>query len=131
MSHLIANEGGDLVTPLAPLFWPTSTSDEENLKRARWSMNQQRAMFQEDPSAIFLKVVDTDHGDEVLSLARWHFYEHGYKHSEFTAWELNGKGAEADSTWPEEVNVPVARATLIPVFEARSGWMGQGRQWGT
>ncbi|KAL9084878.1 MAG: hypothetical protein Q9159_004999 [Coniocarpon cinnabarinum] len=129
MSHYKFNHDGDLIAPLVHRFWPHSEDDEVNSARNAWSLKQQREIFEEDSSVRFMKVIDTDKNNEILSLARWHCYENGYKHPEFTAFELNGTHPDADERWPEAANVPLAKAVLIPLLEARPQWMGQRPMW--
>ncbi|KAL9049578.1 MAG: hypothetical protein Q9162_007147 [Coniocarpon cinnabarinum] len=129
MSHYKFNHDGDLIAPLVYRFWPHSEDDEVNSARNAWSLKQQREIFEEDSSVRFMKVIDTDKNNEILSLARWHCYENGYKHPEFTAFELNGTHPDADERWPEAANVPLAKAVLIPLLEARPQWMGQRPMW--
>ena len=129
MSTYKFHQGGDLIAPLVPRFWPTSADDEPNGARNRWSLRQQRAFFNEDPTVRFMKCVDTSNG-EIISLARWHYYENGYKHPEFTALELNGTAPDAEQTWPGAANGALAKAIIVPILEDRPRWSGDSPQWG-
>ena len=129
LSRYIHHEGGDLIAPLVPMIWLISKDDAANTKRNEWSLRQQEDIYREDPTVHFMKVIDTDAGDEIISLARWHFYPEGYKHAEMGAWELNGTAADADKTWPKEINVPLAKALLEGILCERHEWQIHGPQW--
>ena len=130
MSKYVFNKGGDLTAPLVPMIWPTSEDDALNTERANWSLSQQKDMFHQDPTVKFMKAVDTDNEDEIISLARWHYYPEGFKSDTMMAWELNGTLPDADETWPRGINVSLAKALLIPLLKARPEWMGSKPQWG-
>jgi len=130
MSRYMFREGGDLIAPLVPIIWPTSDDDAANTKRNNWSLQRQKDIFYQDPTVKFLQVVDTDRDDEIISLARWHYYPEGFKPDTMLAWELNGTHPDADENWPQKINVPLAKAVLISIVTARPGWMGKEPQWG-
>lgn len=123
------HDGGDVCAPVLPFCWPTTSDDESMLKRTAWSMAQQRYIFEHDPTCRFMKVVDTDNDNEIIALARWHFYEDGYKHPEMTAQELNPL-TDDDEDWHEGLNTQLAKDMLVPVFEGRQSWCGGGPQYG-
>jgi len=129
MSKYLFNKGGDLTAPLVPMIWPTSKDDALNTERTKWSLNQQKDMFHQDPTVKFMKAVDTDNEDEIISLARWHYYLEGFKPDSMIPWELNGTLSDADENWPKGINVPLAKALLIPLLKARPGWTGSEPQW--
>lgn len=129
MSAYKFNRDGDLIAPIVPRFWPSTASDDLNSERNSWSIQQQRNIFDNDTTVRFVKVTDTDN-DEIVSLGRWHYYENGYQHPQFTAAELNGTQPDADPVWPVGANGPLAEAVLIPILEVRPKWMGQKPQWG-
>ena len=125
-----ASPTDDLTAPLVPLGWHLDEHDKEGaLARARWSLKQQHEIFTDDPTVRFLKVVDSATSDTV-ALARWHFYSHGFDPSTMSAWELNGRAPDADERWPPGMNVPLAKAVLLPLLKARPTWMTHGPQWG-
>ena len=130
MLSYVHNNGGDLIAPLVPIGWLTSTVDADNAERNRWSLKQQREIFDDDPTATFLKVIDTDDNNNIIALARWHYYEKGWQHKDMAAWELNGRAPDADQTWPKAMNKELFQAILMPLLEARSDWLGQRPMWG-
>lgn len=130
MAALKYHDGGDLSSPATPAIWTTSDDAAEMAGRTRWSVKQQREMFHDDPSTRFMKVVDTDKDNAIVSIARWHYYPNGYQYKETFAWELNGKGPYADKEWPDKINVPLAKMVLDDIFRQRAEWMGQRPMWG-
>lgn len=77
LENLTEEQGGTLVDPLILDVWSVS-STQDSWRRRVWSATQNKGRFLHDKTAHFVKVVDTDLGDEIVSLARWHFYEHGF-----------------------------------------------------
>ncbi|KAF7542060.1 hypothetical protein G7054_g164 [Neopestalotiopsis clavispora] len=61
--------GDDLVAPPNPVAWP-------------------RRRFLRDPTTNFVKVVDTEDGGDIVAVARWHFYPHGYDYVAEAHWEM-------------------------------------------
>jgi hypothetical protein len=130
MSTYVLSRGGDLSGPIVPFFWPPTADEAEMAERTRWSMKQQREIFEDDLTAHFMKVVDTDRGDDIIALARWHYYERGYRHSEMLSRELNGAKPDAEATWPPQINVGLAKALLDLLLAVRPEWQGQRPMWG-
>lgn len=79
--------GDDLVANPVPTCWPVSNT-EEATTRARWHFARQRERFLNDETATFIKVVDTSNNCDIISLARWHFYSHGYRFKDHGHWEV-------------------------------------------
>ncbi|KAH7024672.1 uncharacterized protein B0I36DRAFT_163633 [Microdochium trichocladiopsis] len=110
IGHADAGEpGDDLVAPPCPVSWPVKTREEAQL-RARCHFTWQRQRFLEDPSVRYVKVVDTtgtsttstdpgagnddatareeEESDEIVAVARWHFYPNGYDYEREKHWEM-------------------------------------------
>lgn len=79
--------GDDLVAPPNPVAWPVSTTSEAQT-RARHCFALQRRRFLWDPTTNFVKVVDTENGGDIVAVARWHFYPHGYDYAAEAQWEM-------------------------------------------
>ncbi|KAF2155516.1 hypothetical protein K461DRAFT_274506 [Myriangium duriaei CBS 260.36] len=83
--------GDDLVGNPVPFCWPVANrSDAE--ARCLWHFSRQRKRYIEDTSVRFMKVIDTgkegEKSNEIISIARWHFYESGYSYERDVRWEL-------------------------------------------
>ena len=119
---------GDLATgPLSHLAYPASNQDEAT-QRLAYTMHQQRARFLHDPTAHFAKVVDTA-TDEIVALARWHFYPTGYVFPGKNWRDMDSVPAPGWSSSrgpPERFRPDVYDAIFVPTLEARKGWMPQG-----
>jgi len=127
-------EKGDLVAPALQAVWhlpePSSSDHLEAAKRrAEWSARQQADLARNDPTVHWVKVVDTDKGDEMVGLGRWHLYEKGFEN--YGDHEICGtKDRKDPDTWPEGLNKELLLGLLDPCFADRRKWMGEGRYWG-
>ncbi|KEY66402.1 hypothetical protein S7711_05836 [Stachybotrys chartarum IBT 7711] len=77
----------DLVAPPCPVTWPVVTRTEARV-RARYHFEWQKRRLLGDPSLNFLKVVDDENGDDIVAVARWHFYPKGYDYESNKHWEM-------------------------------------------
>ena len=73
-----SNSKGSLACPLLFHLWPVDADKNQSLHRSAWSAAQDAWRFQHDPTAHFVKVVDTAADDEILAIARWHHYPDGW-----------------------------------------------------
>jgi hypothetical protein len=79
--------GDDLIAQPFPLAWPVSTRPEAQTRI--WHSNALlKRRFLNDPTISFLKVVDEDNAGDIVAVARWHFYPHGYDYETEKHWEL-------------------------------------------
>lgn len=77
MRQFVLRTDGQLTTPAVERAMPIA-SDEAATRRNDWNVQQQRDIFRDDPSARMVKAVDTDRHDEILAVARWHYYARGF-----------------------------------------------------
>jgi GNAT superfamily N-acetyltransferase len=86
--------GDDCVAPPNPVAWPVATPAEAQT-RAHCAFALQKRRFLKDPTVRFLKVVDTEMGEEstsnggnIVAVARWHYYPEGYDYDRDAHWEM-------------------------------------------
>lgn len=129
ISGFVLSKDGDLAAAAATVCWHAE-GDESTRARYLWSLKQQRDIYANDPTAHFVKAVDTQNGNGIAAIARWHFYPDGYQ-DKFTPLEYLGTAdPEDDGSWPEGLNKALYKAILDPLLEARRSWMGDGPYWG-
>lgn len=121
--------GDDLVGPPTPLCCPVTTQQEASARLA-FHFGKQRDRFLDDPTVRYMKVVERDangeaSGDEIISLARWHFYPTGYSFARDVHWETHD-GA-SDREIPKGFNVQLHNYILSTRDAARSEWMEAGK----
>ena len=75
--------GGPLTDPLLLDCWRIDSLADE-IGRNAWDAEQKTWRLLNDRTAHFVKVVDLDRPDEIISVARWHHYDQGYSVEE--AW---------------------------------------------
>lgn len=128
--------GDDLVAPPNPVAWPVSTRAEAE-QRARRCFALQRRRFLEDPTVRFLKVVDDSPegggGAVVVAVARWHYYEGGYKYEREAHWEMaplntaEGEDGGGESHPPPNFNVRLHNHILTERDSFREQWIPSGK----
>ena len=72
-----STNGGPLTDPLLLDCWRIDSPADE-LKRNAWDAEQRTWRLLNDRTAHFVKVVDSERPDEIISVARWHYYDQGY-----------------------------------------------------
>lgn len=88
ISHASLHQpGDDLVAPPNPVAWPVTTRSEAQM-RARHCFALQHRRLIRDPTTKFVKVVDEDNLDDIVAVARWHYYPHGYDYATEGHWEM-------------------------------------------
>ena len=115
--------GDDLVGPPVPFCWPVSTREEART-RLRVHMAKQFQRYKEDPSVIYLKVLD-DSGS-IVSVARWHWYPNGYSYKKEAHWETYSQ-ASLSEPWAKHFNIPLNNFILGSRDAARCGWIEKDR----
>ena len=126
MANYVSKTTGDFVAP-ALKDETIEMTDEDARVCVDWSLAQQLDIFKNDKTATWLKVVDTDQQDAILSLGRWHFYDSRY---EYSTQELAGdKDPEDPASYPSFMNVDYYRAVLDALMLARNEWMAEGPKW--
>ena len=131
MKSYAHSEQGDLVSPIVMHTWVDVPTTDAEMERNLWSMKQQLKQFQEDKTAVFLKVTDNETG-EIISLARWHLYPEGFQADQNSWMEVDAfapPGVESD--WPERLNVPLHKGFLEAIDGDRPRWQGNQPCWGT
>ncbi|KUJ12980.1 uncharacterized protein LY89DRAFT_687883 [Mollisia scopiformis] len=86
-------------------------------------MSKQRSRFLGDRSATYLKVVDED-TDEIVSIARWHYYPNGYSYTDGIPWEIHSP-VEGQS-FPLGMNIELHNFILSERDAERKNWMEKG-----
>lgn len=121
-------EHGDLISPFLATGWPASTT-EERIARNTWGTAQQREIFLHDPTAVFMKVVDTE-TQNIISMSRWHRYPQGYDYLKHSSLEFNAfTKSEIDLQWPTGINEALYKGLLRGVFPLRQKWQKPGPCW--
>lgn len=130
-----ASPHGDLAAPLAPVYFPVPDGAPEAVaSRLRWSLAQQKYIFEHDSTARFVKAVDSESG-EIVALARWHYYPNGWNSDSMTWLEANWEGGpkpvselSADGMDPravaEGLNAEGWVKMLIAAADPRKAWKG-------
>ena len=122
---------GDITTPGLLFCWPVITEADAE-RRNLWNIAQCKDVMVHDPTAVYLKAVDSETG-ESLALARWHYYEAGYPNTKESL-DLELRGAESTAklggSTSEGLNAPFLRTLLSDTFDSRNEWMGVEPQWG-
>lgn len=116
--------GEDLVGPPTPLCCPVTTR-EESTARLQFHFAKQRARFLGDPTVRYMKVVErhvaNENGENIISIARWHFYPTGYDFARDIHWETHN---DSDQTViPRGFNIALHNHILTTRDAARSEWM--------
>lgn len=94
--------GDDLFGPGIAITWPIS-SEAESQERLKFHMSKQKDRFLADESTNYLKIVDDD-SNEIISIARWHYYPQGFVYAERIGFEVRGAPAEGE-IFPLGLNV--------------------------
>jgi hypothetical protein len=115
--------GDDLVGPPTPICWPVNSQIEAE-KRLQFHMSKQRGRFLGDHSASYLKVVNED-TEEIVSMARWHYYPNGYSYEEGIGWEIHSP--VEGLPFPPEMNVALHNFILSARDAERKKWMAKGK----
>lgn len=90
----------DVIGSPYDVCWPVRTEAEDSIRK-EWYFKRLRHKLLHDPSARFVKVVETSEKtsdppqiseegtDEIISVARWHYYPNGYEVAEdaWTDWD--------------------------------------------
>ncbi|KAL9054475.1 MAG: hypothetical protein Q9162_004121 [Coniocarpon cinnabarinum] len=96
-----------------------------NFDTTSTSLQVQQDIFSNDRTVHFIKAVDTENGD-ILAMAHWRFYPHGYVPS---ALDFAGlKDPDAPASYPEGLNVGLYKAILSGMIDQRPLWTGDGPQ---
>lgn len=127
LKKFVRSKQGILTSPAADIGMAV-TDDESGEQLNLWSLEQQKAFFTSDPSAHTMKCVDTDRDNEIIAVARWHFYPSGYEASNLEYAGL--KPPTEDSSYPLGFNFKFYYFVLSELFAGRRAWMGNGPQWG-
>lgn len=125
----IYEPGDDLVAPPYPVAWPVTTRAEAKT-RLKFAIAKQRRRFQNDPTAHYVKVVDAPSADqvhegEIVSIARWHYFQDGYDFASMVHWEMAEKLPNED--WPQGFNRVLHDFILTSRDSTRKDWIGEGR----
>lgn len=113
--------GDDLVGPPTPICWPVFSQIEAQ-ERLRFHMSKQRGRFLGDRSATYLKIVDED-TEEIVSIARWHYYPHGYSYADGIEWEIHSP--VEGKLFPREMNIELHNYILSARDAERENWMAK------
>ena len=126
---LYTKETGDLVAPICAACWLVAPDDIPSLKhRAGWSLQQQLDVLTNDPTAHFVKVVDSDDGAGLIALACWHRYLEGYAPRGDI--EICGTKSRQDSeAWPEKLNKALFCAVHDRIISEKQRWIGNIKCW--
>jgi GNAT superfamily N-acetyltransferase len=125
LSHaLVGHPGEDLVGPPTPLCCPVTTQADASARLA-FHFAKQRVRFLNDPTVRYMKVVERssagENNEDIISIARWHYYPTGYDFARDIHWETHNDPA-LDSV-PKGFNIPLHNHILTTRDVARSGWM--------
>ena len=127
MRKFVLSKDGTLAAPLADVALPAD-NDELGKIRSEWSIDQQLDFFRHDPTARFIKAVDTDTKD-IVSIARWHKYSaQGTGKNDFE-W-AGTKDKTNPASYPPGFVIPLVEGFAAPLLEARPKWQVQGPHWG-
>lgn len=111
--------GDDLVGMPTPLCWLVSSQTEAQ-ERLQFHMSKQRNRFLGDRTTTYLKVVDED-TNEIVSIARWHYYPHGYSYEDGIGWEIHSP--LEGQPFPQGMNIELHNFILSARDVARRTWM--------
>lgn len=131
--------GDDLVGPPTPICFPVNTK-EDALLRSTFHFAKQRLRFISDPTVRYMKVIDTSSPkNEIVSIARWHFYPQGYDFASNIAWETHQLPVTSSSlpdhstldssnqylapSPPSGFNIPLHNHILTSRDSARKSWI--------
>ncbi|KAH7397807.1 hypothetical protein BKA64DRAFT_48131 [Cadophora sp. MPI-SDFR-AT-0126] len=115
--------GDDLVGPPTPFFWPVS-SREEALQRLQLHMTKQKSRFLGDPTATYLKVIDEE-TQEIISIARWHYYPCGFSFEDTIGWEIHSP--VEGQPFPKGMNIDLHNFILTERDLERKNWIVKGK----
>lgn len=139
--------GDVIVRSMLQTTWPVATGDHvAELARLRWANGQIRHMLLHDPSAHFIKAVDTTAhakiygaddtgqetgetaqalrpGNEIAGILRWHRYAHGHSHDD-TVYEAHGP-----TGYSSDMKADLHDAMCRTVFAQRDLVMGKTPYW--
>ncbi|KAH6713729.1 hypothetical protein BKA61DRAFT_688960 [Leptodontidium sp. MPI-SDFR-AT-0119] len=111
--------GDDLIGLPTPICWPVSSKSEAK-ERLKFHMSQQRKRFLGDRTATYLKVID-DETEEIISIARWHYYPNGYSYADGIGWEIHSP--VEGKPFPEGMNIELHNYILQERDGKRKDWM--------
>ncbi|KAL9087341.1 MAG: hypothetical protein Q9159_003687 [Coniocarpon cinnabarinum] len=125
MRHFVQSRDGQLSDVTSDHAMPVQTDEQAGI-RNDWSLQVQQDIFSNDKTVHFIKAVDTENGD-ILAIAHWRFYPHGYVPSALDFAGLKDRNASA--SYPEGLNVGLYKAILSGMIDQRPLWTGNGPQW--
>ncbi|KAL9049206.1 MAG: hypothetical protein Q9162_007336 [Coniocarpon cinnabarinum] len=125
MKSFSHKEGGQLSAPAADASMLVD-NEQAAAVRNNWSVQQQRDTYENDPTAKFIKAIDSDSG-EMLGIARWHFYPCRYQVSDLEY--AGSKPKDDDASYPAGLNIPLYKGMLDQIFKRRPEWIVNGPQW--
>ncbi|KAL2070002.1 hypothetical protein VTL71DRAFT_14682 [Oculimacula yallundae] len=111
--------GENLIGMPTPLCWKVSSKLEAQ-ERLRFHMAQQKRRFLGDRTAKYLKITD-DESEEIISLARWHFYPNGYVYAKEIDWEVHNP--VEGMPFPQGMNIELHNFILRERDGERRNWM--------
>ncbi|PVH75460.1 hypothetical protein DL98DRAFT_658045 [Cadophora sp. DSE1049] len=111
--------GDDLVGPPTPFFWPV-TSQAEAQERLQLHMTKQKSRFLGDRTATYLKVTD-EKTQEIVSIARWHYYPNGFSYEDAIGWEIHSP--VEGQPLPKGMNVDLHNFILMERDLERKNWI--------
>jgi GNAT superfamily N-acetyltransferase len=111
--------GDDLVGMPTPLCWSVSSRISAQ-ERLHFHMAKQRERFLGDRSTTYLKIVD-EKTEEIVSIARWHYYPNGYAYTGGIEWEIYSP--VEGQPFPQEMNIELYNFILSARDAGRGNWM--------
>ncbi|PSN69729.1 hypothetical protein BS50DRAFT_295224 [Corynespora cassiicola Philippines] len=120
VSHAVSYPpGDDLVGPPTPICCPVKTREEAQ-DRLSFHFDKQKSRFIGDPTVRYMKVIDTEKQDFIVSIARWHYYPAGYNFDSEIHWETHSP--PPDQIIPHGFNIALHNYILTTRDAARSLW---------
>lgn len=112
--------GDDLTGPPTPLCCPVTTKEEAQA-RLTFHFNKQRCRFDNDPTARYMKVIDSADKNSIISIARWHFYPNGYDFDEQIHWETHN--LVPGQSVPRNFNISLHNYILTTRNASHDSWI--------
>ncbi|RDW63739.1 hypothetical protein BP6252_11284 [Coleophoma cylindrospora] len=122
-SHATTYPPGEDLTGLPTPICCIVTTKEEAAARLAFHFNKQRTRFVGDPTVRYMKVIDTDNPNPIISIARWHFYPNGYDFEAEIPWEMHIPTPELQPSIPQDFNIPAHNHFLRSRDGARTSWV--------
>ncbi|KAK0103502.1 hypothetical protein ONS95_005523 [Cadophora gregata] len=114
--------GDDLVGPPTPFFWSV-ISQMEAQERLQLHMTKQKSRFLGDRTATYLKVID-EQTQEIVSIARWHYYPNGFSFEDANGWEIHSP--VEGQPFPKGMNIELHNFILTQRDLERKNWIVTG-----